>query len=101
MSKTPLVKTTRLPAERASRTNAASASASSIFEFQVAGEAPGVLRTIDPDVLRARLHAERIQQAMVVVREAVLLVHTDVELVRPLHEIEGVDREHRFRVAAE
>src|SRR5215467_3332952 len=101
MSKTPFVKTTRLPAARASRTNAASASASSIFELHVAGEAPGVLRTIDPDVLRARLHAERVQQPMVVVREAVLLVDADIELVGPFDEIERIDREHRFGVAAE
>ena len=54
-------------------------------------ELPGVLRAIDPDVLGARLHAERVQQAMVVVRVAVHLVDGDVELVRPFDEIEALD----------
>src|SRR4029453_7997945 len=101
MSNTPFVKTIRLPAARASRTNAASASASSILERHPARKTPLVARTVDSDVLRAQLHAERVEQPGIVVRIAVELVDGHVQLVGALHEIERRDRERRVGVAAE
>src|SRR3954453_12698567 len=101
MSNTPFVKTIRRPAARASRTNAPSASASSIRERHVAREAPLVARAIYADVLRARLHAERLEQPVVVVWIAVELVDRDVELVGAFDEIERRDRERRLGVAAQ
>src|SRR5919112_589537 len=62
-------------------------------------EAPLVPRAVDADVLRAGLHAERIEQAMVVVRIPVELVHRDVELVGAFDKVEAVDREHRLCLA--
>ena len=47
-------------------------------------------RAVDAGVLEPRLHAKRVQQAVVVVRRAVALVHGDVQLVRPFDEIESV-----------
>ena len=48
---------------------------------------------INPHVFQPRLDAERVQEPVIVVRRAVALVHGDVELVRPLDQIERVDLE--------
>src|SRR3954462_9878299 len=101
MSNTPLVKTTRFPAARASRTNAARPSASSIFERHVAREAPGVARAVDADVLGPRLHTEGVEKPVVVGGIAVELVDGHVQLVGALDEIERRDREDRLGVAAQ
>src|SRR4051794_16245462 len=102
MSKTPLVKTMRLPAARASRTKATSASACSILlEADAAREAPAVARTIDADVLGARLDAEGVEQPVIIVGEAVELVNGDVHLVGAFDQLERLDRERRFGVAAQ
>ncbi len=66
-----------------------------------AGKIPAVARPIDADVLRARLHAEGVEQAVVVVRIAVELVHRDVELVGAFDEVEAVDRERHLGVSVE
>ena len=47
-------------------------------------EHPAVGRSVDADVLGARLHAERVEQAVIVVRIAVAPVDGDVELVGAL-----------------
>ena len=54
-------------------------------------------RPVDADVLQARLHAERVQQPVVVVGRAVALVDGDVELVGALDQIERLDDEARPR----
>src|SRR5690349_4915958 len=101
MSNTPLVNTMRRPAARCSRTNATRPASSrtrltQLLETHVAGESPRVPRTIDPYILHAGLHPERVQQPMVVVRIAVDLVHGDVDFVRALDQVERFDRERRF-----
>src|SRR5215813_8478509 len=101
MSNTPFVKTIRLPAARALRTNAASRSASSIPELHAAREAPLVPRPVDADVLRPRLDAERVEEPVVVVGIAVQLVDGNVQLVGALDEIERRDRERGLGLAAE
>ena len=58
-------------------------------------------RPVDADVLGPRLHAEGVEQPVVVVRVAVELVDRDVELVGAFDEIEAVDRERRFGVAGQ
>ena len=60
-----------------------------------------VPRPVDADVLGARLDAERVEQAVVVVGIAVELVDRDVELVGALHQVEAVHREDRFGVAVD
>ena len=56
-------------------------------------ELPAVARPVDADVLAARLHAERVEQPVVVVRIAVARVDRDVELVGALDEVEALDHE--------
>ena len=51
------------------------------------------MRPVDADVGRARFHAERVEQAMVVVGKSVTFVNGDVKFVSPFDEIEAV---HRF-----
>lgn len=58
------------------------------LELDRRGEVPAVLWAVDAAVLDARLHAEGVEQAMVVVRRSVTFVHGDVELVRAFHQIE-------------
>ena len=62
---------------------------------------PVVARPVDADVLRARLHAERVEQAVVVVGIAVALVDGHVELVGAFDEIEAVDRERDLGLAGQ
>src|SRR5262245_43655810 len=69
------------------------------IERDALGESPLVSRTINPDVLRPRLHTERVEQPMVVVGIAVELVNGNVNLVRALDEIEAGDREEHLSVA--
>src|SRR5690348_1490418 len=55
-----------------------------------------MIRTVDADVADARLHPERIEQAMVIVRIAIRLVRGEIEAIRAFDEIETIDREgHR------
>ena len=54
-------------------------------------ERPLVPRPVDADVLHPRLDAERVQQAVIVVRRAVALVDGDVELVRAFDQIERLE----------
>ena len=72
-----------------------------LLEPHVAGEPPGVARTVDADVLGPRLHAEGVEQAVVVVRIAVDLVDRDVELVGAFDEVERVDGEGGLGVAGQ
>src|SRR4051812_30523896 len=50
-------------------------------------------RSEDADVLARRLHAERIEETVIVVGHAVLPMHGGVELVRAFDEVERIDRE--------
>src|SRR6266545_7622848 len=104
MSKTPFAKTIRRPAARASRTKASRAAASTtrhIFKLHVAGKAPRVARAINADILDARLHPERVQQPVVVVRISVDFVDGHIDFVGALDEIERFDRERRLAVAGD
>jgi hypothetical protein len=58
-----------------------------------------MVRTVDADVVRPRLHAKRVEKAMVVVRIAVAFVDRDVHFVGPFDEIEVLDRERHLTVA--
>src|SRR5262252_333097 len=111
-SKTPFVKTTVLPFARTAATNARASSRVTIaarcrapsalrLEDDAVGERPRMPRPVDADVVDAGLDAEGIEQAMVVVRDAVALVHGDVDLVGAFDQIEAVDGEGRFGVAGE
>ena len=71
------------------------------FELHTRRERPSMPRTIDADVARARLDAERVEEPMVIVRHAVAFVHGDVDLVGAFHEIQGLDVERHLGVAAE
>ena len=71
------------------------------FELDVPAERPFVIGTVDADVANARLHAERVQQAVVVVRIAIRLVRRQVEAIRALDQIELVDREGHDAVAVD
>ena len=57
-------------------------------------------RPVDADVVGPRLDPEGVEQAMVVVRKAVALVDGDVQLVGALDEVEALDRERGFGLAA-
>src|SRR4029450_8879830 len=48
---------------------------------------------INPNVLRARLDPERVKKAVIVVRNAVALVNSDIDLICSLHQIQRVDLE--------
>src|SRR5688500_9885466 len=61
------------------------------FESDARREAPRVSRTIDADVGRAGLHAEGVEQTMVMVRVSLHRVHRDVQLIRALDELEALD----------
>ena len=54
-----------------------------------------------PTSWRPRLHAERVEQPVVVVRKAVALVNGDVELVGAFDQIEALDRERDLGVAVQ
>src|SRR6476660_51871 len=58
-------------------------------------------RPIDPDVPGPRLHPERIQEAVVVIRKAVALVNSHIKLVRALYEIQAVNRERDVSLATQ
>src|SRR5258708_17758539 len=58
-------------------------------------------RTMDAEGVNARLHAESVEEPVVVVWIAVALVHGHVDLVRALDKLEAVDRERYFSVACE
>ena len=62
-------------------------------------EAPRVFGPVDPDILGPRFDAERVQQPVIVVRIAVEFVDGNIELIRPFHEVEALDREHGLGVA--
>ena len=67
-----------------------------LLEPDVRCERPRVRRPVDAGIAGLRLHAERVEQAMVVVLDAVAAMRGDVELVRPLDQVEAVDVEHHF-----
>ena len=113
-SNTPLVKTIVLPAARSRATRSTACSRRhdvlgvlcvlcvlDVSEANGIREAPSMAGAIDADVVHARLHAERIQQPVIVVRVAVALVHGDIELVGALDQVEAVDGEGRVAVAGE
>src|SRR5689334_6834137 len=92
-----------LPAAR-SRPTSASVSGmvnKLLLEFDVVGKRPSVLRTVDADVRRARLHAKRIELTVIVVRVPFDRMNGDVELVRAFDELEIIDGESNLRVAIE
>ena len=68
-----------------------------VHVFPIPRELPRVRRAVDADVLRARLHAEAVEQPVVVVRVAVHAVRRDVELVGPLDQVEAFDAERAPR----
>ena len=61
------------------------------LEPDVRRELPAVFGPVDAHVLGARLHAEGVEQPMVVVRIAVELVRRDVDLVGAFHQVETGD----------
>src|ERR1700704_6476898 len=58
-------------------------------------------RSVDADVPGPRFDAERIQQPVIVVRDAVAFVYRDVQLVGALDELEALDGKDRFGAAAQ
>src|SRR5829696_8441469 len=100
MSNTPLVKTIRVPSARRARANSAPSLRDFIGrELDRAREAPAMRRPVDADILGPGFHPEGIEEPVVVVGVAVLLVHGDVELVSALDQVESFDREARLGVA--
>src|SRR5438105_3533303 len=101
-SKTPFVKTIVLPAARSPATSAtASAIVTIPRELHTRRKAPPMARAIDADIVNARFDAEGVKQAVIIVREAVAFVDRDVYFICALDEIEAVDRERGFGVAAQ
>src|SRR5258708_26322058 len=101
-SKTPLVKAIVLPAARNRATSAAaSGMVTAWLELHRRRKGPPMARSVDADVVDGRLQAERVEQAVIVVGEAVALVDRDVDLVGALDEIEAVDGKRRFGLAAQ
>src|SRR5687767_2952729 len=103
MSKTPLVKTTRRPSARVARVYAVISARVFIRvvfrERDRAREGPLVFRPVNANVLRAGLHAERVQQPVVVERITIELVDCHVEFVSAFDEIEALDGEAGGRIA--
>src|ERR1035437_6573582 len=99
MSNTPLVKTTVFPSARSLAIKwTASVVVTAGWKLQVRRERPVMTRPVDADVVRPRLHAEGVQQPVVVVRSAVALVDGDVQLGRAFDQVEPFDRRRRLRV---
>src|SRR5689334_5712572 len=99
MSKTPFVNTTTRPCACSSRANAAASLRVVTGELDRRREAPRVVGTIDADVLGTRLHAEGVEQTMIVEGVAIEPVDRDVQFVRPLDQVELWNPEFRLRVA--
>src|SRR5688572_24049679 len=68
-------------------------------EFDIWRKRPGVAWTVNPHFLAARLHAECVEQTVIVVRVSVSLVDGDIELVGAFDEIEALDTEGHFSFA--
>src|SRR5262245_21677657 len=93
------------PRTRASSNNTITASMHdhqpTLSEADIRRKSPAVARTEDADVVAARRDPERIKKPVVVVRRAVTLVHGDVEPVRPVDQVQMVDGERHFGLAAQ
>src|SRR5687768_3319395 len=99
MSKTPFVNTIRRPRARWSLANAAASSRVIFGELHRGRKTPRVFGPIDADVLGSRLHAERVEQAVIVVRIPVTFVDGHVQLVGAFDEIETPNVEIDLAVA--
>src|SRR5688572_28662080 len=111
-SNTPFVNTTSLPMWRRCSTKATASAVDRTFlrvcrsrlvflQLDAGCEPPDMFWPVDADFLAAGLHTERVQEAMIVVRISVALVHGDVELVSPFDEVERVDGKRHLAFAAD
>src|SRR5262245_27890158 len=105
-SKTPFVKTTLRPSRRSSSATrwisllaTIVTTSGRLLERDPGRERPMMLRPVDADVGRPRLHAERVEQPVIVVRIPVARVDGDIQLIRAFDQLEAVDFEGDFDLA--